>query len=233
MIELTKEQSVADVARLLPPSIEVFENAGIDYCCRGAHTLQSAAWDAGFDIDDLIARIASMPAQRSADESLTALVRFIIRDHQTSIGREIPRMRTTIEKAVTKHGSTSPKLARIERIFVRFAAATTAHMLNEERDLLPLIESIDSAAQGNAPLPHLRISQRVLGELVEHERLHEQMRTMRELAAQAPADCCTVALRSALDEFARHVHFHMHVENNILYPRAIEMENQLRRTQTA
>jgi regulator of cell morphogenesis and NO signaling len=170
-----------------------------------------------------------VPEQSEAP--LGAILRDLIDDHQRCIDSQIPGVRIAIEKAAAEYGEQS--LVRIERLFSRFAAVITSHMLNEERDLLPHIAQLESARNGSSAAPTLRISHRVLGELVEHERLHEQLLTMRLLAAEASAGSATIELRRKLALFARDVNCHMHIENNVLYPRAIEIENRLKRLQTA
>jgi len=221
-MQITARVSVAEVARARHGALVVFDEAGIDYCCRGASSLEDAADDAGLDPDDLIAKLSTLEEQ--SELPLSAIVRELIEDHRRCIGNQIPEVRVAIEKA---------RLARVERLFSRFAAVITAHMLNEERDLLPHIIQLELAQNGSAPPPALRISHRVLGELVEHERLHEQLLTMRLLAAEASASPATFEVRRKLATFMRDVNRHMHIENNVLYPRAIEIENRLKRLQTA
>jgi len=227
-MSITSRMSIAEVARRIPSAIEIFEKASIDYCCRGARSLDDAAADAGLMIVELIAQLSALRPIPD-EEPLSRVARFLINDHQACIEDHMPALRRVIDKALTAHGTRAPELARIERLFSRFAAASTSHMLDEEVDLLPLVAQLERARDGEAPAPSMRISHRVLGEMVEHEHIHQQLRTMRELAAQAAPECCVVELRAALERFSRLIHFHMHVENNILYPRAIEIENQLRR----
>jgi len=221
-MQITSRVSVSEAARARDGALAVFDDAGIDYCCRGASSLEDAADDSGLDVGDLIAKLSSLPEQ--SEPPLRAIVRELIEDHRRCIGNQIPEVRAAIEKA---------KLVRVERLFSRFAAVITAHMLNEERDLLPHIIQLEQAHNGSSAPPTLRISHRVLGELVEHERLHEQLLTMRLLAAEADDSPATIDVRRKLVVFMRDVNRHMHVENNVLYPRAIEIENRLKRLQTA
>jgi regulator of cell morphogenesis and NO signaling len=221
-MQITARVSVSEAARARHGALGVFDEAGIDYCCRGAASLQDAADDAGLDVYDLIAKLSTLEEQSEAP--LNAIVRELIDDHRRCIGNQIPLVRAAIEKAM---------IVRIERLFSRFAATISGHMSSEERDLLPHIIQLELAENGSAPTPPLRISHRVLGELVEHERLHEQLITMRLLAAEATGTRATIELREKLATFMRDMNRHMHIENNVLYPRAIEIENRLKRLQPA
>jgi regulator of cell morphogenesis and NO signaling len=114
-------------------------------------------------------------------------------------------------------------------IFAGYANSVIAHMLNEERDLFPCIQYLEDAANGAAGGPKPRIGQRVLREMVEHETFREKLRTMRELAWQLPPDEAVLELRGQLRACSRDVHQHIHLENNVLYPRAIALENAVKR----
>jgi len=106
-------------------------------------------------------------------------------------------------------------------------------VLNEERDLFPFITELEAAISESMGPPRMRISQRVLRELVEHETFHERFRTLRELLDRLPANDTVDTLRRNLIQFSNEVHRHMHLENNVLYPRVIEIENGLRRSTMA
>jgi len=227
VVRLTLDVTVAEVARSIPRSIDLFEDAAIDYCCRGASSLADAAADSGLDPKEFLAAIAILPPAAS-DAPLSHIVDFLIRDHENCIEQQMPSLRAMIQQAVATHGATSPQLDRIARLFENFAATITSHMLNEECDILPHVERLEQAQNGAIQAPAVRIAQRVLAELVEHERAHGRLRTMSELALQAESDCCTIKLRRALRQFSRQLHYHVHLENNVLYPRAIAIENDLR-----
>lgn len=225
--------TLAEVARRRPRTIDVFEEAGIDYSCKGARSLADAAADAGLSPSDLIGRLCAA-AGRDADDrdwqnqSLVRLVRGLIEDHEVSIRASMPAVEHTIEEAIASH-SANEDLIRLRRLFSHFAADVAAHMLNEERDLFPCIERLEAAHHTLSAAPNIRIGQRVLGELIEHDRFREQLRTMRELALGVQLAEGTGTIAAELQRFSREVHRHMHIENNVLYPRAIALENELRR----
>lgn len=220
--------SIAEIADIFPQAIDVFEDAGIDYSCKGARPLADAAAAAGSRADELIALIQAAPppadtvqwSRRPIDE----LARYLADDHADTGRTKIPAIRLFVEGMANQHPSLI-NVRRIAALLATFSTLVTVHMAHEERDLFASLAVSDRPTAG---LSSARLSQRVLRELVEHETFREQLRTMRELCLLIEDDCAG-ELYSELDKLSRAVHFHMHLENNILYPRAIDLENQLRR----
>ncbi|HXH38736.1 MAG TPA: DUF542 domain-containing protein [Thermoanaerobaculia bacterium] len=220
--------SIAEIADAFPQAVDVFEDAGIDYSCKGARSLADAAAAVGYRADELIARIQAAPRPDDAvawsQQPLDELARYLANDHSDTAGSKIPGIRAFLDGMADQH----PSLINIQRIatlLATFSTVVTVHMAHEERDLFA---SLAVNGHGTAGLPNARLSQRVLRELVEHEMFREQLRTMRELCLLIDDDCAT-EIYAELDKLSRSVHYHMHLENNILYPRAIDFENQLRR----
>ena len=233
MERLLKGDSVlADVARALPQTIAVFEDAGIDYCCKGARTLDDAAGSAGFTTDELLSMLGAAPPNDERDWSeapLPALMKTLLHEHRATIVDALAEVRQCVDAV-----QATVRMIEIHRLSVLvsdFTAHVLSHIAEEEQQLVPAITLLDSLSRGEmtGPTPP-RVSQRVLREMVEHEGLRDRLRTMRELACRLPDIARGVAqLRAALREFSRVVHHHIHLENNVLYPRAIEAENALRR----
>jgi len=232
----TPEMTLADVIRRLPEAVDVFEVAEIDFSCQGARTLADAAKEGGYVIEDLIERLETSRRQNRAkdwfEESLTDLMQFLLSDHRTTLGDRIPGIQNEIERVTGSIGETT-EIQRIRVLFSNLAASLTTHVMNEERDLFPFITDLDAAISESTGPPRMRISQRVLRELVEHETFRDRFRTLRELAGRLPDNDVVAALRRDLKLFSNEVHRHMHLENNVLYPRAIEIENGLRRSRAA
>ena len=215
------ELTVAEIARRMPHALDVFEEAGIDYSCRGARPLAEAAAGAGFTAEELTARIAETTADDAVDwttKPLGELTRFLAADHESTIRTTLGALRQSIKRC-------GDAARRIAVIFAGYSTSVIAHMLNEERDLFPCILYLEDAAGGRPP----RIGQRVLREMVEHETFREKLRTMRELAWQLPPSEAVLDLRARLNACSREVHQHIHLENNVLYPRAIALENAAKR----
>jgi regulator of cell morphogenesis and NO signaling len=222
---IAPELTVAEIARAMPQAVAVFEEAGIDYSCRGARSLADAAAGAGFTAEEMAARIAGAPRDTATDWNqapLGELARFLAADHEQTIRTTLGELRQSIERC-------GPGAKRIAVIFASYSTSVIAHMLNEERDLFPCIQYLEDAMNGAGGGAKPRVSQRVLREMVEHETFREKLRTMRELAWQLPETEAVRELRACLGACSREVHHHIHLENNVLYPRAIALENAVRR----
>jgi len=217
------ERPVAAVLQMLPQSFDVLEDADIDFSCGGGKSLAEAAVAAGYDVDELINLIESRPLPPDAvdwsQRPLADLTEYLVADHKDLALRRVPELREIVERDIARRPHVI-ELRRIAALLSNFASTVTTHMAHEERDLFPWIAS---AERGTV----IRLGQRVLREHVEHKILRERLRTMRELACRVRAG--DGELYPALRKFSRSIHEHMHLENNILYPRAIEIENRLHR----
>lgn len=230
------DMTIADVIRRLPAAVNVFEETEIDYGCQGARSLADAARDAGYTVEDLLGRLESARLDAGArnwyEESLTDLIQFLTSDHRVTLGDRIPSIQSGVERVMASVGDVE-EIQRIRILFSNLMASLSSHVMNEERDLFPFITDLDAAISESMGPPRMRISQRVLRELVEHETFRDRFRTLRELAERLPDNDLVDTLRRDLKLFANEVHRHMHLENNVLYPRAIEIENGLRRAKVA
>lgn len=224
-------RTLSDLMREMPQAAQVFEDAEIDYSCRGAKTLAEAARDAGYKAEEILARLESANEAGAVDwfhKPLSQLVAFLVSDHVKTITVRAPAIREAIERAVDIYGEIET-LRRIRTIFSDIITTIGTHVLKEERELFPCIHDLERAKTGESKPPTNRLGPRVLHELVEHETFNERSRTLQVLAQQLPEDVVVMFLRKELRTFARELHIHMHLENNVLYPRSIEIENELRR----
>jgi len=231
-VAVSPQMAVTEVLRRMPHAANVFEDADIDYCCKGSSSLADAAAAAGFTCDELMARIAAQPRGNAVDWStrpLSELTRFLTADHGQSVAQDIPALRAGLESLATLHPF-HPELRRAARLVGDFAAAVTAHATREERELFPCITQLESAGTNGDERPRVRIGQLVLREFVEHRGFHEQLRTIRELLCRVRLDSSAEILADLLTITAD-VHHHIYLENSVLYGRAIELENALRARQ--
>lgn len=219
------ERPIAAVLQMFPHAAEVLEDAGIQFCCHGAKPLNEAAIAAGYTVDELISLIETKPISPDlvdwSQRPLPDLIEYLIADHKELALKHLPRMREVMEREIAMHPHV-PRLRRIKVLLSDLTTMITAHMAHEERDLFPWIAS--------AEMPHarmVRFGQRVLREHVEHRVVCERLRTMTELSARLQLQ--NGDLFREIQELSRPIHMHIHLENNVLYPRAIEVENRLRR----
>jgi regulator of cell morphogenesis and NO signaling len=232
----TPDLTLSEVIRRLPEAVNVFEETEIDYSCQGARSLADAAKDGGYGAEDLIARLETARRRNNAkdwfEESLTDLLQYLTGDHRITLDDRIPTIQSEIERVIGSLGEVE-EIQRIRILFSHLSESLSTHVMNEERELFPFITDLDAAVSESMGPPRMRISQRVLRELLEHETFRDRFRTLRELAERLPDNEVVDALRRDLKLFSNEVQRHMHLENNVLYPRAIDIENGLRRGKAA
>jgi regulator of cell morphogenesis and NO signaling len=229
--------TVGELAATFPQSTRILERAGIDYCCGGKKPLAQACAEAGLDTQELLAELkaGAQPAiaqdwqQRSAVELIT----HIIGKHHAYIRAEQPRLQALAAKVVSVHGARHPELAEVQAAFAMLARELSQHMLKEEQILFPFIERMEQAAQSGSapPTPFFGTVQNPIRMMMsEHTTAGEDTATLRRLTGgyTPPEDACISfrTLYAALAEFEADLHQHIHLENNILFPRAIEMESR-------
>jgi regulator of cell morphogenesis and NO signaling len=230
-MSLTSDMTLSEVLRVCRAASSLFDDIGIDYACSGGTTLKSAAASAGLTANELIGLVQGLRTCEGRDwdqAPLAELTRHLAHDHQRLLNGLLPRVRSAIDAAVECHGNL-PLLNRMRDLCESLAVLIADHAASEERELFPIVKKLEAAASspGIDP-PHARISARVLREFIEHESVRDRVHTLRDLAAELLVDCDVEVLSTHLRVFQRQLNMHMHLENNVLYPRAIAIENGLR-----
>jgi regulator of cell morphogenesis and NO signaling len=230
------QPTVRDIAIQNPATVRVFEILGIDYCCGGRRPLQEACDRANVPVDKALEMLAAAgvngsPAEESwATLPMRALTQHIITKHHGFVRAEATRLRALADKVVSRHGATHPELLSIRDTFKALAEELSAHMLKEEQILFPYIDNMEASSSlpgscfGSVELPISRM-------LADHDDagvLTAQIRSLSN-SFQAPDGTCPSyrGLYQGLADFERDLHHHIHLENNILFPRAIETEQRL------
>ncbi|MDI1240741.1 MAG: iron-sulfur cluster repair di-iron protein [bacterium] len=238
-IELNR--TVGQQAAAHPASKRVFEKLGIDYCCGGGTSLGEACTQHGIEFDELAQMLNSEESRsvgaRAADldfpgMSLAALSDHIVREHHVFTRDENERITKLLEKVCSVHGDNHPDLFEIQKIFGRMRLELENHMLKEERMLFPYISLMESSIRFGQPVPPAPFGSTqnpIKVMLGEHDVAAEQLREMRRLSGDftLPADACTSyrTLYQAMEGLEKDLHEHIHLENNLLFPKAIEMES--------
>lgn len=229
--EVTVGQLVAD----LPARARVFENHGIDYCCGGRRPLAEACKQKGLDpaiiVRDLEAlETPATPAKNWTTTSLTELAGHIEQTHHAYLRQELPRLDFLTHKVASVHGGNHPSMARVREIFVHFKAELESHMAKEEQILFPICRQLDSAQQ-SFPMHCGSVRNPIRVMIAEHDDAGEALEQFRALTNNytPPADACNTfrALVDSLRQLEADMHQHVHKENNILFPRAVEAELRL------
>ncbi|MBO9154129.1 iron-sulfur cluster repair di-iron protein [Chitinophaga sp. GCM10012297] len=237
-MNISKEDIIGAVVAADYRAASVFELAGVDFCCNGNRSIETACNEKGIATEDLVRRLqqtldapaavgnidyASWPPDLLAD--------FIEKKHHRYVTAQVPVIQSLLEKIVRVHGDRHPELAEIKTEFDACAGELTAHMKKEELMLFPFIRKMTVANQaGNhgisAAFGSIRNPINVM--IHEHDTEGERFRRIRQLSNgyTVPEDACGTyrAAFATLQAFAEDLHLHIHLENNILFPKSVEME---------
>jgi len=217
MMTHTLDSTVGQIAAETPSSIRVFEKYGIDFCCGGQTGFEEACRSRGLDPEAVlgeIERAGKVPAEDNTNwqaAPLEALIDHILETHHVYLKTELPRLEAMLQKVMEAHSDAVPPIAEV---FEPMKEELDAHLMKEEMILFPLIRSGRPGAMG--PI-------RVM--LAEHDSAGEALARIRSLTMgyTAPPEACNTwrALYSGLAEMERDLRRHIHLENNILFPRAL------------
>lgn len=247
MQELSNK-TIREIALESPLTTRVFEEFKIDFCCGGRVPFNEACEKAGVDPAAVQAKLDAIIENKSNGtieaESLrkspTEMIEFIVSTHHVFTRSEITRLLPLMDKVASRHGENHPELLLIQDMFRDLAEGLIVHMRKEEAVLFPYIEQVDAAAAGRLPVPlsHFgSVQNPVRMMMFEHDRDGATLKKLRELSSDytAPADACPSfkGLYAGLEDLERDLHRHIHLENNVLFPRAVDMETSMLQVQTA
>jgi regulator of cell morphogenesis and NO signaling len=239
-VAIDTDKTVRELALENPASTRVFESLGIDYCCGGNRSLSEACRSAKLSIDEVLDSLAKADELDGArhqqrdwqTEPLAALIAHIQSTHHKYTKEEIARLGPLLEKVCSVHGRNHPELLEIREVFHGLAQELSAHMMKEEMVLFPYIARMEAALTRKetiARAPFGSVQNPVSMMEHEHDSAGNALRAMRQKTDgySAPADACVSyqTLYRALAAFEADLHQHIHLENNILFPRAVAVEN--------
>lgn len=233
-------QTVREIAQTQPSSIRVFEQFGIEYCCGGRKPLAAACAAQDVDVEIVIAALEAAIRNENVQikdwtkESLTNLTEHIVQTHHAYCKKELPRLSGLAAKVVNAHGGTNPELALIRTKLAQLAEELTEHLAEEEAVVFPMIQKLGGKMTGHGVQktePQTSIGNPLALLIEEHDNAGVLLAEIRGLSRDfiTPEYACTTyhAFFDGLREFERDLHRHVHLENNILFPRAIELETSL------
>ncbi len=231
------EKTVRELALESSTATRVFEKLGIDYCCGGDQSLEEACRTAGRSVNevqsalDAAVRQGNVPDRDWQREPLADLIGHISATHHKFVRSEIDRLVPLFNKVCGVHGKNHPELIQLQGIFSSLAQELTLHLMKEEKVLFPYIVRMEEAVIHHEPVippPFGTVANPVAMMEHEHDSAGDALRIIRSLSNgyTAPEGACTsyLALYRALGEFEADLHQHIHLENNILFPRALAME---------
>jgi len=225
MPSITHDSRIGKLAASWPGASRVFMRHNLDFCCSGNRTLGQACAERKLDVSSIIDEIeheSQSPSDDAAswdDASLSDLIDHIVKDYHKPLRTELPRLLEMATKVKRVHGKKDPdRLPRLLFVLGLLRDDLYAHMEKEERVLFPWIKS------GRGELA----SRPVHVMLLEHEDAGELLDEIRELTDdfQPPRGACATwrGLWQGLAQLDEALRVHIHLENNILFPRALAGE---------
>ena len=233
----TPQTTVRDIALEQPSSIRIFEKFGIDYCCGGRKPLAQACEERSVNLDAVLEAIRAAGATSQAEgtdwtkASLESICQHVVQKHHEYIRAELPRLEALARKVVARHGETHPELLEIQQLVESVGDELLQHLNKEEMVLFPYITNLERNLANCGPrslgcFGAVRNPIRVM--MAEHDSAGAAMAEIRELSQDftPPEGACPTyrGFFQGLYEFEHDLHRHVHLENNILFPRAIEMD---------
>ncbi|MRR53452.1 MAG: iron-sulfur cluster repair di-iron protein [Deltaproteobacteria bacterium] len=214
----------------------VFEDHGIDFCCGGKIALSAICRDKGIElavIEQELAAVKVASLDRSLNYSaweLPFLVDFIVNTHHAYLHDNMEQIAGYTRKIAEVHGSNHPEVQEIAEIFSKMVTDLTDHLQYEEGVFFPSIKRCDAAGKSHAvpdaiDLETIRAGLEKLQQ--EHEEVGDAIHRIRHLARdyEIPGDACNTFMLTyqKLEEFEDDLHKHVHLENNILFPKAAQL----------
>jgi regulator of cell morphogenesis and NO signaling len=234
-MSMETSKTVRELVLADPAAARTFEQFGIDYCCGGNKSLVEACANASVPVEHVIGALQKPPSVPDARDWQTAplsqLTRYIVEKHHAFTREESKRLNSLLAKVVSVHGVNHPELTRVQSIFRELDKGLTMHMMKEEEFLFPYIEKMEAAVNTKLSLPPCMfgtVQNPVRMMIMEHDSAGDALREMKAITNYyaVPADGCVSyqELYRALPAFEADLHEHIHLENNILFPRSIQIE---------
>lgn len=233
-------KTLAQIVNSNQKTAAIFEKYNLDFCCKGKRTLQQACTESEIEIDNLISELEKVEQSglNSNDINvnnltLSQLAEHIVITHHTYVKNEMPLIFGYLQKVKGKHSERHPELNKIFQLFAAVKEELEQHMQKEELVLFPRIKNIEhQIAEGKEIVLNSSYLFSPISMMEqEHDHAGNMLAEIRELTNnyQPPADACTTYKLSfsSLQEFEKDLHQHVHLENNILFPKALKMFGSL------
>ena len=236
MSEQLLTQPVANLVTEDYRTADVFRRYGLDFCCGGKRTLGDACMRKNIDtakITDELQQVMMQPAAgmpRFREWSADLLIEYIKQNHHTYVRDAIPRISQWTNKVASRHGHDRPENVEIAQLFEELAEEMLNHLEKEEKVQFPLVQSVlGKLNRGESVSDEVRAElQKLQNELEsEHEKSAGILEKIEELSNRfSPPEwaCMTYQLSyKELHDFQIDLHHHVHLENNLLFPKATQL----------
>lgn len=230
-VKITKrDKTIGEIAANDLKKVKVFMKYGIDFCCGGNKTLKEACEEKGIDYQSVEKELNQTTESSELDFNsmpLHELTQYIIQKHHQYIKNNQEILLGLAEKVKERHGALHPELIQIHQLFNALINELNTHLMKEENILFPAIEKMSI----NKTLSFASLQSPISVMFHEHDIAGDLIKQIRKLSNDysAPQDACNsyAALYRLLKEFDDDLMIHIHLENNILFPKAIQLEKEL------
>lgn len=232
------DKKVAEIVAENIKTAHVFKKYGLDFCCGGGLSVKKACSRQGIDFnklkDDLLS-VDQVPKEQNYNIwELDVLIDYIINVHHRYIEESIPLTLQYFDKVASVYGHQYPEVLETRKLFIALSKELESHLKKEEHILFPYIKTLVQTnihRKGFTKPPFGDVSNPISVMETEHETAGDIFKRIAELTTDftPPKEACNTfrALYAKLEEFEKDLHHHIHLENNILHPKAKALENQL------
>ena len=237
--EGTADETLGEIAAKDLRKAEVFKKYGLDFCCGGKKTVKEACAEKGIDVTKVEQELQNSDKTSFAarplpynDWNLDFLADYIVNTHHSYVKKTIPDIKAYAEKVAKVHGAHHPELLQINKLAQEVCDEMSAHMVKEETVLFPYVKQLvasKNSGNGKVKFGDLDSVETPINLMeMEHEVVGNNMDEIRKISNNyaLPEDACASYsfLFKTLDEFENDLHIHVHLENNILFPKAVNLE---------
>ena len=225
-----KQTKIGDIVTQDFRAAEVFKKAGIDFCCGGRQSLEDACRDKKLDVAEIESELSKLEnsepvsSHRFNEWKLDFLCDYIVNTHHQTVMKLLPELTFYTQKIAEVHGDNHPELPEIANLFAQVDTELRQHLCNEEEVLFPAIREVLKTNSAESKATIISEITRMTG---EHEFAGGAMDKINELSHRyaVPEDGCNTyrVAYKLLEQFEDDLHIHVHLENNILYPKAMKL----------
>jgi regulator of cell morphogenesis and NO signaling len=238
----TSTQSIREIVTQHPSSAKVFNRFDIDLCLQADLSLVGACQELQLSVEQVLEKLADSEATEPgglaldpATLPLACLIQHIVRIHHHCVRQEIPRLAEMASKVAVTRGDRAPELAKVAELIEKLHDEMYAHIQKEEQVLFPFISQMDQESIVSYPPSHacfLSVSHPIFMMEQEHESADHIVAELIRLTNrfEPPSWACAthVALFAGLRDFEADLRQHVHLENDVLFPRSIQLETELK-----
>lgn len=239
-MDTLKERTIGQIVAEDYRTAQVFRSFGLDFCCGGNKTVKEACTKKGVDPQKVQKALENLDSDSNGqhnynDWSLDFLIDYIVNNHHAFVRSKLPEVEFYARKVAKVHGERHPELIEIYQLFMKLKDEISDHLDKEEQVLFPYVKELVKAENGGFSLkdqPHFGTAANPVAMMeAEHEEAGGIMEQIQNLSDNftPPEDACATyrVLFQNLEGFQDDLHKHVHLENNILFPKALDLEKRL------